>query len=507
MTNVDTSTTVNDDVAVEVRSGWGPVEIGDALQQAGVIGSSVTFQQIAQSTGITTFVAGRYDFIEGSGEREALDTLRGGPVTIVPDLKLLLPPGLTIGQIAQRVGQLEGKSEARFLEVARSNLVRSKYEPADVTSLEGLTWPDTYFIGANETETQILQKIVGEFDKRADAISLAGAAQFGLTPYQAIINASLIQAEAGSNEDAPLISAVIVNRLREGMLLQIDATLCYAKGGCPPGPVDADRRRDSPYNTYQHAGLPPTPIATVGETAFARRGQPRVRQLPLLRLRQERQNVLRGDSSRARTQRGARPERRVSDSRLARALDLVATTEPRDVDRALAVGGLVVLVGGTRTRGLGGDGLPPVRARSHEDPETTRRDASPRLVDACRALDPPNTGKNASAARWHRDRARVLRRLDDDETAPAVVRVHGACALHAHRVLTAELRQRGPDVWAERDVGATDQLWYSRSLAIVLAARAPGMLGDEMRATVRALEELAGWWFDVGHPQFGRRSR
>lgn len=196
----------------------------------------------------------------------------------------------------------------------------------------------------------------------------------------------------------------------------------------------------------------------------------------------------------------------MSDSRLARALDLVATTEPRDVDRALAVGSLVVLVGGTRREAsaamvypLSELGLTKIRKR------LGGRVA--RLVDACRALDPPNTGKNASAARWHRDRARVLRRLDDDETAPAVVRVHGACALHAHRVLTAELRQRGPDVWAERDVGATDQLWYSRSLAIVLAARAPGMLGDEMRATVRALEELAGWWFDVGHPQFGRRSR
>jgi UPF0755 protein len=274
MANVDTSTTLSDDVAVEVRSGWGAAEIGDALQRADVINSSAVFQQVALSTGFTAFTAGRYDFIEGSSEREALDTLRGGPVTIVPDLELLLPPGLTIKQIAQRVGQLEGKSEARFLEAANSNVVRSKYEPEAVTSLEGLTWPDTYFIGANETETQILQKIVREFDTRADAIGLANAAQFGLGPYQAIISASLIQTEAGSAEDAPLISAVIVNRLRAGMLLQIDATLCYAKGGCPPVPVDADRRRESPYNTYQHAGLPPTPIATVGETALRASANP-----------------------------------------------------------------------------------------------------------------------------------------------------------------------------------------------------------------------------------------
>ena len=85
----------------------------------------------------------------------------------------------------------------------------------------------------------------------------------GLTPYQVLVAASLIQAESGSDADSPLISAVIVNRLRDKMPLQIDATLCYAKGGCPPVPVDADKKIDSPYNTYKVMGLPPTPIASV----------------------------------------------------------------------------------------------------------------------------------------------------------------------------------------------------------------------------------------------------
>ena len=134
--------------------------------------------------------------------------------------------------------------------------MRSRYEPGDVNSLEGLTWPDTYFIGANETEEQILQKIVAQFDAKADALALgaSGAANGGQTPYQAVISASLIEAEAGSKDDAPLISAVITNRLKEGMPLQIDATLCYAKGGCPPVPTDADRKIDSPYNTYKIDG-------------------------------------------------------------------------------------------------------------------------------------------------------------------------------------------------------------------------------------------------------------
>jgi len=208
--------------------------------------------------------------VEKSEAREALDTLRGGPRRIVPDLKLLLPPGLTIQQIADRVGKLEGKSAARFMDAVKSNTVRSKYQPNDKTSLEGLTWPDTYAIGANETEAEILQKIVTQFDAKADAIGLAawGANNGGQTPYQALVSASLIEAEAGSKDDAPLISSVIVNRLKDGMPLQIDATLCYAKGGCPPVPTDADRKIDSPYNTYKYTGLPPTPIKTVSEVAL-----------------------------------------------------------------------------------------------------------------------------------------------------------------------------------------------------------------------------------------------
>ena len=151
-----------------------------------------------------------------------------------------------------------------------SGVVRSAFEPAGVNSLEGLTWPDTYLIGANETEDQILYKIVLEFDNRAAAAGLQNVqSPVGLSPYQVLVAASLIQAESGSNADSPLISAVIVNRLRDQMPLQIDATLCYAKGGCPPVPDDADKKIDSPYNTYKVMGLPPTPIESVDANALA----------------------------------------------------------------------------------------------------------------------------------------------------------------------------------------------------------------------------------------------
>ena len=92
---------------------------------------------------------------------------------------------------------------------------------------------------------------------------MLNAEAIGLSPYQAVIAASLVQTESGSDAESPIISAVLRNRLAQGMLLQVDATLCYAKGGCPPVPVSDDRRIESPWNTYRNPGLPPTPIATV----------------------------------------------------------------------------------------------------------------------------------------------------------------------------------------------------------------------------------------------------
>jgi UPF0755 protein len=130
-----------------------------------------------------------------------------------------------------------------------------------VTSLEGLLFPDTYFVGAHWTDEQIIRLLVGQFDTVADKAGLANAQ--GLSPYQVVVAASLIQTEAKVAEDAPLISAVIRNRLTKGMPLQIDSTLCYAKGGCPPLPTDADKLINSPYNTYVIAALPPTPISSV----------------------------------------------------------------------------------------------------------------------------------------------------------------------------------------------------------------------------------------------------
>jgi len=249
-------------ISVEVPRRTGNSEIGDILERRGVIGSSRAFQIYVGVTRAGPFKPGRYAMRENLGVRDAVNTLEAGPAK-GPQFELVLPPGLALNEIADRVGKLQGHTRDAFLQTAQSGVVRSKYQPPDVTSLEGLLYPDTYFVGRDETDEHILGRLVSAFDKNADAIRLSDPNAAGLNPYQTIITASLIEREAKLDEDRPLISAVIHNRLAAARPLQIDATVCYAKGGCTASPTAADLALDSPYNTYKVAGLPPTPISNV----------------------------------------------------------------------------------------------------------------------------------------------------------------------------------------------------------------------------------------------------
>lgn len=244
-------------VQVEVQKGWGVSRIADELERRDVIDSALAFQLYARFSGAGPFQAGTYRMREHMGASPAAAVLERPPA--LQYRKLALIPGLTLDMIADRVGQIPGLNRDRFLEVARSNTIRSKFEPATVTSLEGLTWPDTYYVSKADDETSVLRTLVSEFDKQATRAGLAGSAD----PYRTVIIASLIQTEAKLDEDRPKIAAVVENRLRDDMPLQIDATLLYARGS-RVGPItDADYNRDSPYNTYRNKGLPPTPISTV----------------------------------------------------------------------------------------------------------------------------------------------------------------------------------------------------------------------------------------------------
>ena len=199
---------------------------------------------------------------------EAQAALRRGPS--IRFEKLTIPEALTLDQIADRVGELPGRSRDKFLAAAKSGAVRSQYQPPGQNNLEGLLFPDTYLLTDKEDETAIVRRLVGRFDEVADEVGLGHGRPVptGLSPYQLIVAASLVESEAKVHEDRPLIASVIRNRLQKGMQLQIDATVLYALGKHKERVLYKDLEVDSPYNTYRIDGLPPTPISAVGKASL-----------------------------------------------------------------------------------------------------------------------------------------------------------------------------------------------------------------------------------------------
>lgn len=267
---IDPPGSPGDPVPIEIGEGSAKSAIADLLADRDVITSSRVFRIYMRVTGAGEFQAGIYS----SGELrtnmamgDVVDALESGPEIAYE--RLTVPEGLTLDEIAERVGALEDRSAERFLELATSGSIRSSLQPEGVDTLEGLLFPDTYLIAEDENEEEILRRMVSLFEQVTDSTGLVERADaVGLTPYEAVILASLVEAEAKVPEDRELIASVIHNRLDDGMLLQIDATVIYALGEHTERVLFRDLEVDSPYNTYQNAGLPPTPIAASGEASL-----------------------------------------------------------------------------------------------------------------------------------------------------------------------------------------------------------------------------------------------
>ncbi len=254
-------------VAVDIVPGTSVAAVTERLEDEGVITSAQIFRMYLKFRGgAGTIQAGEYELRRNLSMGEARAALRRGP-SIKFD-RLTIPEGLTLEQIADRVGALPGRSRDKFLAAARSGAVRSKWQPPGEKNLEGLLFPDTYLVTDKEDDAAILRRLVTRFEQVADEVGLAAAAPpTGLSPYQLIVAASLVESEAKVKEDRPLIASVISNRLQKGMKLQIDATVLYAIGH-KDRVLYSDLEVDSPYNTYKIDGLPPTPISAVGRQSL-----------------------------------------------------------------------------------------------------------------------------------------------------------------------------------------------------------------------------------------------
>jgi len=248
---------------VNIDEGDSAALIAEKLHREGVITSATIFRALAWLQGRQgNFRAGSYTFYTGMRYGEVFAMLEAGPQYQV---RLTIPEGLTVSQTAERVAGAMDVSVEDFLRAA----AEGGYEvplptPEGESSLEGFLFPKTYDFAADTQAREVIETLLAQFKAETSGLDWGRAEELGVTPYKAVIVASLIEREVVLDDERPLVAAVVYNRLRRDMLLQIDAAVQYALPEWKKVLTYEDLKVPSPYNTYLSKGLPPTPICSPG---------------------------------------------------------------------------------------------------------------------------------------------------------------------------------------------------------------------------------------------------
>ena len=274
------------EVEFVIVEGWTTNDVVAALGDAEIIDNPAMFRQwlrcptairwlIDCDSGIDySFQAGEYVLQQHLAFPTAVAALQLGPL---PEevIRVTIPEGLTIEQtVARLLREMPIFDEDELRAALISDRLAWEYYPASLPFqlVEGLLFPDTYQLDGATVgdELGLLVRMHQQFLKVVDDLDLeARAAALGLTPYEAVILASLIEEEALLDVDRPRISRVIHNRLASGWRLGIDASTRYAVGKTAGEPMDeADLNTVSMWNTRVIVGLPPTPIAAPGRASL-----------------------------------------------------------------------------------------------------------------------------------------------------------------------------------------------------------------------------------------------
>lgn len=261
-------------VTVQVLPGDTASDVARTLAEAGVIKSPKAFVSVAQADPRSTSLQpGIYRLRKQMKASVALDLLFD-PATRLRS-RVTLPEGLSVVQSLERIAQSTGIPlvDLKAAAAATAGLGLPAYattKPGRAPALEGFLYPATYDLEPGTSAVAILRTMVAKFKTTAAAAGFDDRAKAaGLTPHQALIVASMVQREGRAAGDNPKIARVIYNRLARDMPLEIDATVLYGLGR-HSGPLSkADLDKVTPYNTRRVKGLPPTPIASPGQSVLA----------------------------------------------------------------------------------------------------------------------------------------------------------------------------------------------------------------------------------------------
>lgn len=256
-------------VSVVIPSGTGTGGIASILEDNGLISSSTVFKFQSKSKGFDgKYKAGEYALSSGMSMTEIMDTLVSGNVNTV---RFTIPEGYTVKQTRDKLAN-QGLVNAELFD---QEMMTGQFDykfmsgaPAGENRLEGYLYPETYDVFTSAREHDIIDRMLSQFNKVFKEEYYDRAKELNMSLNEVITVASLIERETRADSERAKVASVIYNRLDEGRKLQIDATVQYALGEQKDRLLNSDLKIDSPYNTYQIAGLPPGPICSPGEASI-----------------------------------------------------------------------------------------------------------------------------------------------------------------------------------------------------------------------------------------------
>lgn len=254
-------------VIVQVRTGDTATDIAATLVDQGVIKSADAFRVAAQADSRSLGIQpGYYQLRRQMRASDALALLLD-PASRVSS-KVAIPEGTPLPVLLALIAQ-HARIPLAQLQAAAKRPATLGLPAACRGQLEGCLFPATYLFPPGISAAAALKQLVARFDQAAQEVRLgAGAAALRLSPYQVLTVASILEKEARLPGDFPKVARVIYNRLARNMPLQLDSTVNYAMRVRKGNLSLQDLKLNSPYNTYLHPGLPPTPISSPGTVAL-----------------------------------------------------------------------------------------------------------------------------------------------------------------------------------------------------------------------------------------------
>ncbi|HTB48954.1 MAG TPA: endolytic transglycosylase MltG [Verrucomicrobiae bacterium] len=249
-----------------VKSGSSVKDIADSLEQARLIRSAWAFELYVHSKELSNQLqAGTYAFSPSEGTASIVTTLTKGKVTT---RLVTILPGRRIDQVRADLindGFSPAAVDQALIPDQYSDLPVMTFKPANVTTLEGLLWPDSFEKDPTTDPSVIIRESLVEMGQHLNSNIQASFASEGLTTYQGLVLASIVEQEVNKPSDQTQVAQVFLSRLKSGSTLGSDVTADY--GAIEAGHAP-DLNYDSPYNTLIHPGLPPTPISTISSSSL-----------------------------------------------------------------------------------------------------------------------------------------------------------------------------------------------------------------------------------------------